>query len=179
MTSVDLLAGVDLSTLRVDVVLIPIDPRVESPVLIRNFPLRAVAQAGDDDEMKAMRGLRVMRGVMRELLANAYGDVVELVIERPVGTHFKAAVPLNRILGAITAAVPAATNVHWMTAQQWRGELGARNQNSKPAGHDVVRPIAARMPIHQRLDEHELDALGLALAYRNLLDRHRTNDQED
>jgi hypothetical protein len=127
-----------------------------------------------------------MRGVMRELLVNPYGDVVELAIERPVGKHFKAAVPLNRILGAITAAVPMVTNVAWMTAQDWRRELGAANLNSKPAGHAAVARVCSeelwspgKLPIHSGLDEHELDALGVALAYRHLLDRHRNPDHDE
>lgn len=173
--SVDLLAGVDISTVRIDVALIPLDPRLAEPVLVRQFPLR---NAGDD-----ISRLRILRGAMRELLRNPYGDVIECAVEQPFsGSSFKAAVPLNRVLGAITASIPVATNVVWLSAHDWRRELGATNLNSKPAGHDAVRPLAAAMPIHHGLDEHQLDALGLALAWRSLLDRHRPStfqDQED
>lgn len=173
--SVDLLAGIDISTVRLDVALIPLDPRQETPVLVRQFPLR---NAGD-----TISRLRLLRGAMRQLLDNPYGDVLEAAIEQPFsGSSFKASAPLNQVLGAITASIPIRTNVVWLSAHDWRRELGASNLNSKPAGHDVVRPLAAAMPIHHGLDEHQLDALGLALAWRSLLDRHRPstfNDQED
>lgn len=171
-----LLAGIDISTVRIDVALIPLDPRSELRPLFRDQPLRVFGERGDDPETRLLRGLRVSRGIVRGLLADC--TVAECALEKPMSSQFSAAGPLNRVLGALTAAIPVATNVVWLTAQDWRRELHATNLNSKPAGHDAVRQYPEAHNAGHLLDEHQLDALGLALAWRSLLDRHGNHDQK-
>jgi hypothetical protein len=67
--------------------------------------------------------LQVTRGIVRGLLEDC--NVVELAFEKPMSDRFQAAGPLNRAIGALTAAVPITTNVVWLTAQDWRRELAA------------------------------------------------------
>lgn len=176
-----LVAGIDISTVRIDIAMIPLDPAATPFAICRNDPLRRYAERGDDAETRLLRALRLTRGIIRNLLADC--DVVECALERPITpgkSMATAGPPLNRVLGALTAAIPVAVNVVWLSPHDWRRELAAANLNSKPAGHDAVQQYPEAHAAGHRLDEHELDALGLALAWRSLLDRHRPHhDQED
>lgn len=175
-----LLAGVDISTVRIDVALIPLDPRAEPFAICRNHQLKRHAERGDDPETQLLRALRLSRGIMRGLFEDC--DVAECALERPITpgkSMATAGPPLNRVLGALTAAIPVAVNVVWLSPHDWRRELAASNLNSKPAGHDAVRQYPEAHAAGHLLDEHELDALGLALAWRSLLDRHRNPERKD
>lgn len=86
-----------------------------------------------------------------------------VVIEQPAGRYgLQALLP---ILGAITASVPSESQIAWRKASEWRSDLGAKN--TKIAGHDAV----LRMMIASRdYDEHELDAIGISLAFKRILE---------
>jgi hypothetical protein len=93
-----------------------------------------------------------------------------VVIEQPAGKFGLHA--LLPIFGAITASVPAECQVGWRKASEWRHDLGAKN--TKEAGHLAVeRTMNVDRSAHwvnAEHDEHELDALGLGLAWRTLLE---------
>lgn len=89
-------------------------------------------------------------------------DADWIVIEQPAGKYGLHA--LLPILGAITASVPSECQVAWRKASEWRADLNAKN--TKQAGHDaVLRQMIAR----REYNEHELDALGLVLAWAKIL----------
>jgi hypothetical protein len=83
---------------------------------------------------------------------------------------------LLRTEGAIVAAIPAGPKVKVVTPKDWRDAIGA--VNTKAAGHEAVWEALSTSTwptwIHPTgfdriLDEHELDALGLALSQQKLL----------
>ena len=92
-----------------------------------------------------------------------------VVIEEPAGKYGTNA--LRAVLGAITASIPAESQVGWRKASEWRSDLGCAN--TKAAGHHAVRCELARARItHVSIwgyDEHELDAIGIALAWQRIL----------
>ena len=98
-------------------------------------------------------------------------DIV--VIEAPYGPNRKTQTALDYVIGAFRSRIPANAAVQFLSASQWRAALGAKN--TKADGHRAVRELMRddSIGIDQVAgrDEHELDALGVALAWRKLTER--------
>lgn len=98
------------------------------------------------------------------------GPVDWVSVEIPIGEYANVQDALNRVVGAITASTPEPCQVNWHRASEWRHILGVKN--TKAAGHAAVfawlypgSPLLADATGGE-YDEHELDALGVALALR-------------
>lgn len=97
-----------------------------------------------------------------------YGRAEWLVVEEPFGTRFQGRQQVPKALlmtaGACLAACgPLGIRPYLITPLDWRRAIGAKN--TKPDGHIAVEKYLMRetkwAPFD--LDEHELDALGIAL----------------
>lgn len=166
------IVGVDISTRQIDCAAIAAAPDlVERPRLARRAipqrkPLDPAARAAD-------AGL-ALRACVVEL---DIGDVVAVGIENPIGPFRGADRALLPILGALTMAVwPAA--VAWYWANEWReivGAVGAAAQ-TKDGGHARLKALYGLEL--DGLDEHALDAFGVALAHRQTIDRHHRKGRQ-
>lgn len=156
-----LLAGIDLSTKQLDACFIPLDADITTPPIFRREPIARL-------DGSAMR----IRDAGRATLELFHGlDVATCIVERPAGKGWYALLP---VFGAVIARVPAhVESVAWMTAAEWRRTLGL--PPGKAAAH---RALTFQIPdawFHLYAhtlgnpDEHMLDALGLALAWRQQL----------
>jgi hypothetical protein len=160
------IVGVDLSTRRIDACAIraagPIGtPRTTSRTIPNRRPLDAAQRVGDAGI--ALQACFVALDLEPHACAVA--------IENPVGSFRGADRALLPILGALTmAAWPAP--VAWYWPNEWRELVGCKGSASqtKDGGHARLR---ADYPQGSAgLDEHALDAFGVALAHRVVIDHH-------
>jgi hypothetical protein len=159
MTSI---LGIDLSSTQLDACLLVDD---QPPVLRRET-------LGKATEPLIERLRSVPLAVAKLAFLWRVGDVVGcpdwVVLEQPAGRYGLHA--LLPILGAITASVPAESQIGWRKASEWRSDLGVRN--SKAAGHHEVKELLCRgwrSVEWWEFDEHQLDAAGIALAWQRIL----------
>jgi Holliday junction resolvasome RuvABC endonuclease subunit len=175
-----LTCGVDISTTRIDVAAVPLN-LADQPML-PDMPdpqpyllaCGRVKQGGGDAPRAQRAGdtlYRLLRG-----LEDAYGgQVASVALETPFAKFIKSVTALLPILGACTMACRPVCGdaVTWYRPQEWRKALGAKGKavTSKDGGHEQValhvRAMLPDAPDARRVhDEHELDALGVALVWR-------------
>lgn len=96
--------------------------------------------------------------------------VKEVVIEDAYGPSRTTDKALWGVIGGIIATVPIFARVTVLRTSDWRAELGAKD--TKPDGHVAVWKALEDGPwTHGReLDEHELDACGISLAWKHRLE---------
>lgn len=111
-------AGIDLSSFFVDVVLVDQD---SGRVDWHRYPL-----GSDGDAFDRARQVRVvMPGPTSEL----WDDVLAIGIEDPAGRH--GVIPLVRVQGAILACLPTATLVHAYRPARWKFLAGLKGSATK------------------------------------------------
>ena len=156
--------GIDLSTTRLDLVAVPLAPApITSAGVVR---LDIPPERGPANPCARCIRLGV---TLAESLATPGPPIDTVAIEEPFGPHRNTDRALLPILGALSMACHPLP-VAWYAPDAWRRILGARGRHgqSKAGGHEAVRahaPAAA-----EGLDEHALDALGVALAHRRIID---------
>lgn len=93
-----------------------------------------------------------------------------LCIEDSYGAFRNAVRALDKITGAIIASCPSETQVALVSTGDWRKALGAGN--TKAQGHEEVLYYLATKTdaLIATFDEHELDALGIALGLSKILE---------
>jgi hypothetical protein len=161
------IVGVDLSTRQIDCAAIPAAPAaVGAPRTAR----RAIPQRKPlDPAARAVAAGCALRAGLADLGLERH--VAAIGIENPIGPFRGADRALLPILGALTmAAWPAP--VAWYWPNEWReivGTTGAASQ-TKEGGHARLEALYGRDL--EGLDEHQLDAFGVALAHRQIVDRH-------
>lgn len=144
-----LIAGIDLSTKRLDLCAIPLD--LEQP-LRPVWRQEAIPRLDGSAER-----VRAAATAARELTAGL--DLAAICVERPAGFSWYTLLP---VFGAVIAATPKDSAVAWLTASEWRRILGL--PRDKAGSHMSLIDV---LPFdHRILDEHELDCLGVALAWR-------------
>lgn len=91
-----------------------------------------------------------------------------VVIEDAYGPSGKARKALDLTAGAIISSIPRGAQVALVRCADWRRELGAKN--TKESGHRFVLEtlLFGGLPF-DGYDEHELDAIGIALAWQRIL----------
>jgi hypothetical protein len=161
------IVGVDLSTRQIDAAAIPAAPApVDAPRLAR----RPIRNAKPLDP--AARAVDAGLALRAAIVALDLGPRVAAIgIENPIGPFRGADRALLPILGALTMAawpIPVA----WYWPNEWREILGATGAASqtKPGGH--ARLEALYPDALEGLDEHGLDAFGVAVAHRRIIDHH-------
>lgn len=112
-----------------------------------------------------------------------------VVIEDAYGPSGRARKALDLVTGAIIACAPHETQVKLLKASQWRSYLGAKN--TKASGHAAVWAYLTEVgyngetgedyPLRWQdkfadLDEHEIDALGVALGWAAHLESQSKED---
>jgi hypothetical protein len=164
-----IIAALDISSFRLDCCILADD----QPPVLRNAIIRK-------DGESLIDGLRRVPTAIDsfglDCLAwnptGSYWDSADwVVIEDPGSLRYPDLIrALFTTLGAITASVPSECQIGWRRASEWRHDLGAKN--TKAAGHrEIIDRLHETFGAGQwgQLDEHELDAIGLALAWQKLL----------
>lgn len=187
MTS--LLAGIDLSTKRLDAALIPLDPDHGDPncppVVFRHVLLPN--EKGATPLYRRVERARAMRRLVHELLKPvpytlpaphqiATHDVASAWLENPRGRHRNDA--LTGTFDAIAAAIPSHIIVAGLDPQEWRRELGLPARMPKASAQIWTRDwLSDQGVVHRGAhppDEHLAEALLVALAGRQILQRHQS-----
>jgi hypothetical protein len=173
---VTLLAGIDLSTKRLDAALIPLDPEDTTvpTVVFRHFDLPRMP-TGCTAQYRSVERCRVIREGVRELLrglpagadglAYPYG-VSSVWVEEPFGPRNKATNALREVYGGILASIPPHIERAAIAPQEWRRTLGL-----DPTKDASIRSARRWLDDHHvtcSCDEHQAEALLIALAGREL-----------
>lgn len=146
--------GIDLSTKRVDLAAIPLDPDIDRPPLWLSV---------DRTETYA----DLYRGIRDSLFDFSWDghDIATVAVEKPAGkfVHPK----LHELHGAILASIPQYIASTSLYPVEWRQALGlvGKAKNNKAAGNARVLEL---YPMCESWDEHQLDALGIARAWRDI-----------
>jgi hypothetical protein len=188
---VTLLAGIDLSTKRLDAALIPADPddTTVPPVTFRRFDLPRMP-TGCTAQYRSVERCRVLRDAMRELLqpviwktrsvglSTGLGPVHEVSsvwVEEPFGPRNKATNALREVYGGILASIPLHIERAAIAPQEWRRVvLEAEHGHLDRAWQKEDSTDLADLYLHRHrqsragIDEHQAEALLIALAGREL-----------
>jgi hypothetical protein len=160
---VSLCVGIDFNTSRVDVAAIPLDPDINAAPVCHHFDVHRLgdtkAKQRPIDYQRLRRNLHDTIETLENLL---YADVVTIWIEAPAGRVHP---NLYRMHGALLASCSPRIQTGSIYPIQWRQAIGHTSKDSKTAGHRIIRSI---WPTTGEWDEHELDALGIATASRNI-----------
>lgn len=158
-----LVAGIDLSMMRLHAALIPLDPEAR-PQGMCHF--RDVRVTGRGDER-----LDNIAPLVRELLRPTFdGDTVEVAyVEKPKGRW--RAPSLDALYGAIRNSIPPHIHRDAFTPAEWRAELGIASRYTKERGKQEARDWLYRYDRNaaakaETIDEHHAEALLIALAGR-------------
>lgn len=192
-----LLAGIDLSSKRIDAALIPLDPSDGSdapPVTLRSFEM-PTWKGETTPAFRTVERCRVVRAAMRELLRNVYlpgsaiydfgtypqweGNVVHVCVETPLGSRSRSTV-LWELYGAILASIPSHIERDTILTNEWRRIIwpGLKDQWrpgdwKASAIHEAYKLINGAPPFmgtQSSLDEHASEAYLLARACRERLE---------
>lgn len=150
--------GLDISSYQLNACLLVGD---QAPVL-------RVEVLGDKDDPLIERVRRVST-VVASLCAGA--DWV--VIEDVQGPYWKVNAALNRIVGALIASCPANAQIAVLSTGDWRGAIGAEGKKKSDGHVAVEREISlgyGPSTSAANFDEHELDAIGVALGFKRILE---------
>lgn len=110
----------------------------------------------------------------RGMMATEFYPIVPdwLAIEDSYGAFRNAVRALDKITGAIIASCPSETQVALVSTGDWRKALGCA-KNTKDEGHLVVTDVLRRKYRlsweEYNYNEHELDAIGIALGWARIL----------
>lgn len=148
------IAGIDLSTHAVDVVLLDED---SDAATWHRFTLE-----GEDAFARARSVKYAMPG------GSFWDDVVAIGIEDPRGYN---AGSIYRVQGAILGELPGRTLVHPLVPSSWRKQVGLPGNASKAAvmEYALLRGQDAGMDEWFRVPQDACDAYCIALATRNLI----------
>lgn len=167
MTSI---LGIDLSSFQLDACLL-IDG--QPPVLRRE-------RLGTSKEPLIERVRRIPNAILRLTMVETRDDLCRwrerpdwIVIESAYGHGAHA---LHLTTGAIIASCPAESQIATISSGDWRRALNV--PNTKAMGHFAVREFmnGEHSLMTKDLDEHELDAIGIACGWRRILALHATPD---
>jgi hypothetical protein len=183
-----LIAGIDLSSKRIDCALIPLDPDDGSDapaVTLRSFDLPVFRPASTTPAYRRVERCRVIRDAMRQLLAPieiAYGhdeanyyDVAHVCIEEPFGSVSRSTV-LWEILGAILATIPSHIERDTIATHEWRRIIWSEHIDagvwaSCGATSKGLAVHTAYEETFVKMNEHEAEAYLIARACRTRLEK--------
>lgn len=151
--------GVDISTKRIDLAAIPLDP--DDEFLTGVTPCKHRINVTD-------RYVELRQNIVRAIasLEEITGaDVMTAAVEKPAGRFVHPS--LHEIHGVVRCSLPQHIASTGLYPVEWRQALGltGRDKNNKQAGNDRVRTLYSDAAAW---DEHELDALGIATAWRTI-----------
>lgn len=159
--------GVDLSTTRIDVAAIPLDASRGGLV----FATYGVDNRRPLDLARRCASAGHALGDALGAIQQTYAILVAAVaVEDPIGAHRSADRALLPILGALTMAADPHP-VAWYQPNAWRALIGCQGVavRTKAGGH--ARLMELYGADLAGLDEHALDAFGVALAHRTNITR--------
>lgn len=156
--------GLDISSFQIDACLL-VDG--QPPVLRRE-----VLGKASEPLIERLRRVPAAMTAISNSLWRVYGAAGArpdwVIIEDPGSLRYaNLSRALFTTLGAITACIPAECEIGWRMASEWRHDLGAKN--TKAAGHLAIRKHYWGDDPTEDLDEHQMDALGIALAWSKIL----------
>lgn len=187
-----LCVGVDFSSKRLDVALIPLDADHGSdcpPVTLRHHVLPVWRPASTTPQYRSVERCRLVRDAMRKLTAALYmpmgagvlwlGDhhVAHVCVEEPFGSGRKADNVMRELYGAILASIPPHIQRDTIGTQEWRRIIWPRDDTRLP-DHIALPPdgwktraiFTAHLDTSLDMDEHEAEAYLLAVACRTRMD---------
>jgi hypothetical protein len=187
-----LIAGVDLSTVAVHAALIPLDPTINAYAELRACRIRLARGRTPD----VGEDLRTVRRAVHQVLADADdGEIVSVWIEQPPiygGQRPPYHDELLQVFGAVAASVPLrVTASACLTPSEWRKLVELeRPEHERISGRKFREGSWKRTAIKRvrdaclveadyPLNDHEADAVLLALAGRHLTWQHHTNERRE
>lgn len=159
-----MIAGIDYSTLAVDVVLLDEDTN----------HARHIRRRLDTGPGKAIDRIRRIRTVMPARGAWTDAGVVAVAIEEPFNrATMGGQVPLLIALGAIIAGLPPDMPLALLRADDWRKACGLRIRGPRAELKRESIAFAERAWIGApaRIDDNAADAFGIAWAMRDLAEK--------
>lgn len=158
-------AGIDVSTLAIDVVLLDEDTN-------RAEHHRRRLDIGPG---KALTRIRRIQDAMPARRQWADSGVLAIAIEEPYNrASMSGQVPILMAIGGILQTIPTNIHVGLMRADDWRRACGlptrGQRQDLKAAAIDFARRNWTNAPAH--IDDNAADAYGLAWAMRELAEKH-------
>lgn len=153
-----LVAGIDFSSLAIDVVLVDLDDR--EPPLWERFAL-----TGAD----AFERTRNVRAVMPT--SSFYDDILAIGIEHPAGKFGTG--PMMRVQGAVLACLPAGVLVQPWPPSAWRKAVGLAGNASKwdVSAFVMLNSFTDGWKTDERaLEQDACDAYCIALATRSAIE---------
>lgn len=156
-------AGFDISTKEITMAIVNFDePALGDPPAI--FRVETIAKTTDDGVF-----YRDIRNAVRHLCTVA--EIVLAYVEKPRGPF--AVRQLNGVYGAVMASIPRHIARAGIEPLEWRRELGLPRKFPKgDAIREAENWIAGHGWVPEHVDEHKADALFVALAGRQLNNRH-------
>jgi hypothetical protein len=192
-----LIAGLDISSKRIDAALIPLDPDDGSDapaVTLRSYALPVFKAGQTTPAYRSVERCRVIRGAIRDLLAprvtpnpatydRHYGwryhrqtehEVVHVCVEEPFGggkQHRPSDNVLREIYGAILASIPPHIERDTIRTQEWRSLMLLPYLEKTPNAPKHAAIWLAHSLTGIEMDEHQAEAYLIARACRARLER--------
>lgn len=182
-----LVAGIDLSSKRIDACLIPLDPSDGSdapPVTLRSFEMPTWRRE-TTPAFRTVERCRVVRDAMRELLKHVGGyrppedegdiwwipehEVVHVCVETPIGSKSRSTV-LWELYGAILASIPSHIERDTIRTVDWRNLMLLPYIESAPDAPKEASIWLATRLTGVEMDEHQAEAFLIARACRARLE---------
>lgn len=172
-----LLAGIDWSTKALHAALIPLDEDhgdPSCPPVV--FRYEELPKLGADPVARIREAQAAVQVVTRSYLPTLDDrhDVVSVWVEEAWGNHRNTDRALLPIYGAIVSGIRDRQTVAGISAREWRKELGLDLRLTKEgAVREAQDWLWQQGPRRSyRLDEHQAEALLVALAGRQIMARH-------
>ena len=170
-----LLAGIDISTKALHAAVIPLDPDHGDPACVpvqfRTQTLPAVADEG-------LRYKAIHVALRHILSSDKHGDIVLCYVEKPRSPHHlrgtQSAQRMAAVYGAVMASTPPSITSAALEPLEVDHELGLPRakrplyKDRKARNIDTADRWLTAAGASQRIDEHQADALLVALAGRQL-----------
>lgn len=150
-------AGIDLSTRNIDIVLLHEDHQAER----YTFPL--------EGELAFDRCRQVRRVLPRASWWETHG-IYLIGIEKPMGRHTVAIASLMRVQGAIVARLPETITIVETPVTEWKRLFTGHGNASKAQVAETGARLLDHWP-HRKWPQDAYDALGIACAVRDLNDQ--------
>jgi len=150
-------AGVDVSTKAIDLVLVPVE---DGPPVWHHYPL-----TGTD----AWERTRSIPSAMPDRASTFYDTVVAIGVENPAGLHGAHAV--QRAVGAVLACLPPLTLVQPWRPSEWRKAVGLPGNCGKAHVMQHADLHRGYYGDSSHWPQDACDALCIAVATRNALEK--------
>ena len=124
-----MIAGLDISTKLIAVVII--SPKSGEIVRFDEYPIPSLSKLGNN---KAER----CRAVADTGFQSNMRGVISAYVEQPMGAQVKGVAEVERVVGAVIAAIPRKTSVSLISPSEWKKIVGLKGNAQK----ETIRELA-------------------------------------